>query len=453
MSAPGVTQTRPARRRWRWPGVLPKGLYTRSLLIIILPMLLLQSVIAFVFMERHWEQVTRRLSTSMAQDIAAMIEVYEALPVEDRRLTTQRIAAQTLALRVDFLDELALPTPVRAPYFSILDRILAEEIAVSLDRPFWIDTISGGGAEAVEIRVRLDREVMRIFARRSQTYASNSHIFLVWMVAASAVLITVSILFLRNQIRPILQLANAAENLGKGRDAPNFRPRGAKEIRRASIAFFAMKARIERQIDQRTTMLAGVSHDLRTVLTRLRLQLALIGSGPEIKALESDVSEMERMLQDYMAFARGDAGESATPTDIQALVGEVVDGTRHLNENIRTEMSGPPRVIVKADALRRAVTNLVTNAARFGEHVVVGVHADDVELVIVVDDDGPGIPRERREDVFRPFFRIDEARNQDHAGSGLGLAIALDIARGHGGDIDLAKSPLGGLRARFRIPV
>lgn len=453
MSAPGITDRRTMRGRWRWPGIMPKGLYTRSLLIIILPMLLLQSVIAFVFMERHWEQVTRRLSAATAQDISALVELYEALPAETRAERVRDIGGRKLGLRIDFLDDLVLPAPGRAAYFSILDRILSEEIANTIDRPFWIDTAAGSGAEAVEIRIRLAETVMQVYVRRSQTYASNSHIFLVWMVAASAVLITVSILFLRNQIRPILQLANAAENLGKGRNVPGFRPRGAKEVRRATLAFFSMKLRIERQIEQRTTMLAGVSHDLRTVLTRLRLQLALLGSGPEIKALESDVSEMERMLQDYLAFARGDAGESARPIDVQRLVREIVAGSAHLNGQIAIETSGPPVAIVKEDALRRAVTNLLTNAARFGDRVVVGVHADDVELLIVVDDDGPGIPRERREDVFRPFYRIDEARNQDHPGSGLGLAIALDIARGHGGDIELSRSPLGGLRARLRIPV
>ena len=243
---------------------MPKGLYARSLLIIIAPMVILQSVVAFVFMERHWNTVTRSLSAAVMQDIAALIDIYRLYPQEPDSARLKRIAQERLGLSVDFLPLADMPPPGPKPFFSLLDQALSEELRKQIGRPFWIDTV--GRSALVEIRIQLDNAVMRVFARRSAAYASNSEIFLLWMVGTSLVLLAVAILFLRNQIRPILRLADAAESFGKGRDAPNFRPRGAREVRRAAQAFIEMKQRIERAIEQRTTMLAGVSHDLRTML-------------------------------------------------------------------------------------------------------------------------------------------------------------------------------------------
>ena len=295
--------------------------------------------------------------------------------------------------------------------------------------------------------------VMRVFARRNAAYASNSEIFLLWMVGTSLVLLGVAILFLRNQIKPILRLADAAESFGKGREVPNFRPRGATEVRRAAYAFVEMKARVERAIDQRTTMLAGVSHDLRTVLTRFKLELALIEDGPEVEAMRRDVDEMSRMLEAYLAFARGDAGEPSAPTDMATFLEELKADTERHNHRMTVVFHGHPVVTVRPNAFKRCLANLVSNAARFASAIVVTGHRDHRWLTITVDDDGPGIPARMREDVFKPFLRLDDARNQDEGGTGLGLAIARDIARSHGGDITLGDSPLGGLRASVRVPV
>ena len=293
----------------------------------------------------------------------------------------------------------------------------------------------------------------RKFARRNAAYASNSGIFLLWMVGTSLVLITVAILFLRNQIRPILRLTEAVENFGKGRDVPNLRARGAQEVRRAAVAFLEMKARVERTIDQRTTMLAGVSHDLRTVLTRFKLALALIDDSPETDALKKDIDEMSRMLEAYLAFARGDSGEPSAPTDMAAFLEELkTDAERH-GHRTTVQFHGYPVATVRPDAFRRCLGNLVSNAARFAAAIAITGHRDHRYMTITVDDDGPGIPPNRRDDVFKPFLRLDDARNQDEAGSGLGLAIARDIARSHGGDVMLGDSPMGGLRASVRIPV
>jgi two-component system osmolarity sensor histidine kinase EnvZ len=440
------------RETGRFRLLLPKGLYTRSLLIVIIPMIALQAVVASVFLDRHWELMTRRLSAAVAGDVGAVVALWRAAPTDAARKEVTRLAHDNFGL------DLASGPPTPAPagahetggILSILKPMLAQQVAARVRAPFWIDTDSD--PSLFTIHIKLPTAELRITGRQSAAYAANSHIFLVWMVAASLVLIAVAILFLRNQIRPIQQLADAAEAFGKGREVASFRPRGAREVRRAASAFLAMKTRIERQIEQRTAMLAGVSHDLRTVLTRFKLELALIGEGPELAALSDDVDEMARMLEGYLAFARGDAGEAARPMDAAALIDEVAAAVPEPACRIETSFSGEPTIPARPDALKRCLGNLVTNAARFAREVQITARHDGGQFVVHVDDDGPGIPPDQREEVFRPFLRLDEARNQDHAGSGLGLTIARDVARGHGGDLTLADSPLGGLRATLRIP-
>jgi len=440
------------RRMSRWlNAVMPKGLYARALLIIILPMVILQSVVAFVFMERHWNLVTQRLSAGVVQDIAAIVDLSRQFPQPVERASLQKIALDRLGLQVDFLPAGDMPPPAPKPFFSLLDQSLSEQLRRQIQRPYWIDTV--GKSAVVEIRVQLENSVMRIFARRDAAYASNSEIFLFWMVGTSTVLLMVAIAFLRNQIRPILRLADAAESFGKGRDVPNFRPRGAREVRRAAAAFIEMKSRVERALEQRTTMLAGVSHDLRTVLTRFKLELALLGESEEVEAMKRDIDEMARMLEAYMAFARGDLGEEAAPTDMAVLIEELKSEAERGGHTASAVFHGAPLVTVKPAAFKRCIGNLVSNAARYASSVSITGHSDHRYLTITVDDDGPGIPAHQREEVFKPFLRLDDARNQDEGGTGLGLAIARDIARSHGGDITLAESPMGGLRAAVRVPI
>jgi two-component system osmolarity sensor histidine kinase EnvZ len=432
-------------------GVMPKGLYARALLIIIAPMVVLQSVVAYMFMERHYNLVTQRLAAGVVQDIATLIEVYKVYPQDANHAQLRRIAAEKLGLVVDFLPVSELPPPGPKPFFSPVDQALSEEVRKQIGRPFWIDTV--GRSPLLEVRMRLDDAVMRVFAPRSAAYVSNSHIFLGWMVGTSLVLITVAVLFLRNQIRPILRLADAAESFGKGREVPDFRPRGAREVRRAAQAFIVMKSRIERTLEQRTTMLAGVSHDLRTVLTRFKLELALTGDSPEVEAMKKDVDEMGRMLEAYLAFARGDSAEQSAPTDMGAFLEELKTDTERNGHRSSVQFHGHPIVTVRPNAFKRCLANLVSNAARHAPSIAIAGHRDHRWLTVTVDDDGPGIPPPLREEVFKPFLRLDGARNQDEGGTGLGLAIARDIARSHGGDIVLSESPLGGLRATVRVPV
>jgi two-component system, OmpR family, osmolarity sensor histidine kinase EnvZ len=351
---------------------------------------------------------------------------------------------------VEFLPEGELPAALPRPLFSILDAALSNEIRRQIGKPFWLDTV--GRSNFIEIRVKLDDSILRVVALRGAAYASNSHIFLLWMIGTSFVLTVASIAFLRNQIKPILLLAGAAEAFGKGREL-DFHPRGAREVRQAGYAFVEMKGRIERAFEQRTAMLNGVSHDLRTILTRFKLSLALMGESEETQDLQKDVEEMQRMLEAYLAFARGDAGESAANTDIEEFLEDLRLDAERAGFDAKVSFSGDPLVTVRPDAFKRCLSNLIGNAQSHANRISIEAVRDRRFLTIHVDDDGPGIPPGRREDVFRPFFRLDAARNQDEGGTGLGLAIARDIARSHGGDISLGDSKAGGLRATVRVPV
>jgi two-component system osmolarity sensor histidine kinase EnvZ len=449
---PAARNVREAYRRLarRLGDMMPKGLYARSLIIIIAPVVLLQALVAFVFMERHFETVTARLSAAVVADIAAIVDILKTYPQDARFAQITRIAKDRLGLNISLLPPNQLPAPGPKPFFSQLDRTLSLEITRQIGKPFWIDTV--GRSNLVEIRIQIEGHVLRVFARRSQTYASNSLIFISWMVGTSLVLLAIAITFLRNQIRPILTLAAAVDDFGKGRAVPDFSPRGAREVRRATAAFREMRRRVERQIEQRTAMLAGVSHDLRTILTRFRLQLALIGDSADAEAMKKDVDDMSRMIEGYLAFARGDSGEETAATDIDVLLREIGKEARVSGHETVVSFSGDPIVKVRPQGFKRCLVNLVRNACRHGEKVAIAGSHEGGHLTITVDDDGPGVPAEELEAIFKPFYRLDAARNLDESGTGLGLAIARDIARSHGGDITLERSPMGGLRAIVTVP-
>jgi two-component system osmolarity sensor histidine kinase EnvZ len=433
--------------------ILPKGLYGRSLLIVILPMVLLQAAVASVFMERHWELVTHRLSAAVARDVGAIIDLYKAYPPAPGDDRLKAISAERFYIDVEVLPKGPLPPPMPKTFFAELDPLtsaLPEEIYKQIRRPFWIDTVGRSGL--MEIRVDLGDGVLRMFAHRSLAYEPNVHIFILWMLGAAVVLLSVAILFLRNQIRPILRLAGAAEDFGKGRDF-DFRPHGAREVRQAGYAFIEMKRRVERALEQRTAMLNGVSHDLRTILTRFKLSLAMMEDQPEIEPLQKDVDEMQGMLEGYLAFARGDAGEATVSIDLRAILDELkADAERH-GASVSVETSGALEMKVRPSAIKRCLGNLVANAQRHADKIALQALREQRFITVNVDDDGPGIAPEYREEVFRPFYRLDDARNQDEGGAGLGLAIARDIARSHGGDVSLGTSAMGGLRASVRLPV
>ena len=429
---------------------LPKGLFQRSLLIIVLPVALMQAAVTWAFFEQHWQTTTARLSETVAGDVSMVTALYhEEGPDQFEEIA--RIAFETTGLSVDLREGDVLPTTRRTAFFRVLDRTLRRALAARLDQAFWFDTTRY--PEYVDIRVAVDGGVLRFIAARERVFATTGHIFVIWLFGASALLTAVAVIFIRNQVKPIRQLAEAAEAFGRGQDVERFKPAGAREVRRAAHAFLDMRARLKRQLEQRTQLLAGVSHDLRTPLTRLRLQLALMPESEERDAARRDLADMETALEEYLAFARGQAGEEPGPVDLVMLCETLVDDAAREGLDVPLDYEADAVVVHgREGALKRALANLVNNAAAHGETVRLSVGGDGGRAQILVDDDGPGIAPEEREDAFRPFSRLDEARNSNRTGVGLGLAIARDTIRAHGGELRLEDSPLGGLRARVSLP-
>jgi two-component system osmolarity sensor histidine kinase EnvZ len=294
---------------------------------------------------------------------------------------------------------------------------------------------------------------MDIVVDRERLFSSTTYIFVMWMVGTSLLLFAIATIFMRNQVRPLRRLATAVDNFGKGRADSDFKPEGATEIRQAAAAFNLMRERIQRTINQRTEMLAGISHDLRTPLTRMKLQLAMVGDSPAIADLQSDVEEMEKMVEEYLAFARGESAEQVATTNMSAILHDIVNGARISDTPITLETKDRIFIPLKPNGFKRAITNLVNNGILYGGNVVIVVTEINGAIQITVDDDGPGIPVEEREEVFKPFYRLDSARSPDTGGSGLGLTIARDVIRAHGGELSIEDSTLGGARIRIRLPI
>jgi two-component system osmolarity sensor histidine kinase EnvZ len=429
---------------------LPKGLFQRSLLIIVLPVALMQAAVTWAFFEQHWQTTTARLSESVAGDIAMVVSLYERGGGAEFDATAQAVF-DTTGLSVDFREDDLLPTSRRSAFFRVLDRTLRRSLTARLDQEFWFDTTRY--PEYVDIRVEVEGGVLRFIAVRDRVFATTGHIFVLWLFGASALLTAVAIIFIRNQVKPIRQLAEAAEAFGRGQDAERFKPAGAREVRRAAHAFLDMRARLRKQLEQRTQLLAGVSHDLRTPLTRLRLQLALMPDSEERQAAQRDLADMENALEEYLAFARGQAGEDQGPVDLTLLCETLGDDAARQGVDLQLELEEAVMIEGREGALKRAFSNLVSNAAAHADEVQLTLRQAGQRAEILIDDDGPGIAPEDREEAFKPFSRLDDSRNANRTGVGLGLAIARDTVRGHGGELRLEDSPMGGLRARVSLPV
>jgi two-component system osmolarity sensor histidine kinase EnvZ len=430
---------------------LPSTLFGRSLLIIILPVIAMQIAVTYIFFDAHWQTVTSRLSEGLAGDVAWAVESYKDDPSPQALARLQNRAEESMSLSIALQPGRELPQRRRYSRFAPIDRALQKALSERLDDPFWFDTTRYPAY--VDIRVKAQGGVLRVLAPRDRAFATQGHIFVLWMTVATLLLTAVSILFIRNQVRAIERLADAADAFGRGVDAATFKPHGAREVRQAAVAFLAMKSRIQRHIDQRTALLASVSHDLRTPLTRLKLALALAEPGKRTAGMKQDLAEMEHMIDEYLAFARGEGGEAAETAPLRELIEEVCEGARRAGARVAVDVEPGLSAKIRPNALKRALSNLVMNGAVHGESVAVAARARPSGGVeITIDDDGPGIPEAQYEEAFKAFSRLDASRNQNAKGVGLGLAIARDVARGHGGDITLARSALGGLRAVMRLP-
>ena len=448
MSLPRRLKIYIPRQIKRW---LPTSLFGRSLLIIILPVAIMQVAVTWVFFDAHWQTVTSRLSDGLAGDIAWVADEYQADPSPAAVERLSQRAEDSLGLSIAVWKK-ALPAYRRPSLFARVDRTLDKALGDHLDNPYWFSTTRYPAYVDIRVQVK-DGRLLRIIANRDRAYATQGHIFVLWLAIATFLLTTIAIIFIRNQVRAIERLASAADAFGRGTDQPDFKPYGAREVRQAAQAFLAMKARIQRHIDQRTALLASVSHDLRTPLTRLKLELALAEPSRRVEDMKRDLSEMEHMIDEYLAFARGEGGEAVELVRLAGLIEEVVEGAQRAGGKVSLNADPSLSVSVRPNALKRALTNLVMNAAVHGDQVEVSVRLTPAGgIEILVDDDGPGIAPEHYEDAFKPFNRLDESRNQNEKGVGLGLAIARDVARGHGGDLTLDKAPLGGLRAIIRLP-
>jgi two-component system osmolarity sensor histidine kinase EnvZ len=439
------------RRFWRaLKRLAPTSLFGRSLLIIVLPVALMQIAVTYVFFDAHWQTVNSHLTEGLAGDVALIRQSFEEDPRPASLDRLKSRAQANLDLSIDFQENGVLPKGRRASLFVAVDRSLRRALADRIDAPFWFDT--GRYPAYVDVRVKVPGGVLRIIAPKDRVFATRGHIFIFWLATATLILTAVSIVFIRNQVRAIERLAFAADAFGRGADVA-FRPHGAREVRQAARAFLAMKARIQRHVDQRTILLAAVSHDLRTPLTRLKLELALSRAGPRIEAMKADLAEMEHMIDDYLSFARGEGGEGVETIRLLDMISDIRNGAARSGARVSIEAGADLQARGRPVALKRALTNLVTNALGHGEQVAISARptiAGGVE--IHVDDDGPGIPPDRYDDAFQPFNRLAGQRAANATGVGLGLAIARDVARGHGGDVTLATSPLGGLRATLTLP-
>lgn len=438
----------------RFRDVTPRGFYARSVLLVLAPMVLLLLGMTYVFFEGHIEQVSRKLSQGVAGDIA---EAHAQLVHEEndlRQIETISKLRSTLRITAEILEKPSLPAPVEPPFWRAnRDALLAHELGVSLgDTPFWFDTMAT--ASQVEVRIPYgESQTLRLLVDRDRTFATTGHIFIVWVILFFLLVVIVAIGFLRNQVRSVLLLAEAAEAYGRGEDDTlDLKPSGATEVRKAAHAIAEMRERIIAHVDQRTAMLAGVSHDLRTPLTRLKLQLALLPPSEDLDAARKDLDEMAAMLDEYLAFARGQEGEAYQTIDLGDLARDVAMGQAH---RIEVTVSSVPKLTLRVRplAVKRALANLIGNAADYGSAVQVTVTHMDSEAVVIVEDNGHGIDPEHYEDAFKPFSRLDASRNQNMSGVGLGLAVARDVARAHGGDVRLGKAGLGGLRAEFALPL
>ena len=430
--------------------LMPRTLFARAVVITVLPLILVQAIAIFVFYDRVWETVTRRLTHAVAGEIAMTIGMLRF--GEDPRLRADLFGhALGLGLAIEIRPGAAVAAPVLGDGSGILEYHLVDAIRERIRRPFEIDV--WGQPRDVLVRIQLDDGVMDIRFPRARVFTTHASVMILWMIGSSIVFLTIASLFMRNQVKPIRELAAVSEAFGKGGDIEGYRPSGASEVRQAGAAFVVMRERLRRFLLQRTEMLAGISHDLRTPLTRMKLELALLDDGPSVAGLRADVADMERMVESYLAFVRGDGEEQPAPTDLGRLLADLVADEQREGHPVRLVTEGDLAVSLRPQAIRRSIRNLLANATRHGARIELRAKRRERSIKILIDDDGPGIPSASREDVFKPFFRLDSSRNSSTGGVGLGLTIARDVVRAHGGDIWLEDSPLGGLRVRIKLPV
>ena len=430
--------------------VLPNTMFGRSLLLIIMPLILVQAISAWVFYARHWETVANRFADDVAAEIAMVGDSLLLARTDTEKAVLMRNAEARTEIAFVLDSGAVLPPAVASGGTRTEEHLRLALRQRQISVPYRVDTLSD--PHNLIVMLQLPDGVLSATMPYKRLNTSTTYIFISWMIGSSVVFFVVAAIFLRNQVKSLRRLAAAADGFGKGRPVAFSKVEGSREVRQAAVAFIQMRDRIQRQIRQRTEMLAGVSHDLRTPLTRMKLALELMDDNPTVTELKSDVVEMEHLVQVYLDFARGEGTETPVETDISALLQDIAAAAAREGTVLSLEGPSPLIVPIRPNALRRCLGNLIANGARYGTHVWLTGRpvADGVD--ILVDDNGPGIPPDERDHVFQPFSRLDSSRNPSTGGIGLGLTIARDVARSHGGDVRLESSPRGGLRARVHLP-
>ncbi len=449
-------------KKSRWiKRLLPRTLFGRSLLILILPIFLIQLISTFIFFDRHWSKMTSRLAFAVAGEIAIIVSYFEEYGF-DESLDTQKIidlSEKQLGFLITYnendliIDDNNASINSFKGWETMIKRTLAYELSGAILYPFTIDV--DFQEKWVEVRVQMKKGVLNISVPQRRLFSSTTYIFLLWVFAASIILLIIAVLFMRNQIRPIRRLSIAAERFGRGSDVKSFKVEGAREVRQAGQAFLEMKESLQRQISQRTDMLAGVSHDLRTPLTRLKLQVAMMGDGADVNDMKNDINDMETMIDGYLNFVRGDGQESATITDIPQMLNDITNAAKRQGVYISLNLNNiTVYAPLRPAAFKRCLNNIVSNAAKYADKIWINLERLDDKLVkITIEDDGIGIDENKFDEVFKPFYRVDSSRNMDTGGVGLGLPIAMDIVHSHGGSIWLEQSKQGGLVVNITLPV
>lgn len=428
----------------------PKSLYTRFLLITLIPIIVVQFVTTYIFYENHWDNMTRNMASSLSGEISLVVNAVSNISEAEQSSIFESVK-QYMNLKLELVKDSKITDAKNDDSrFTQFKFYLSEKIK----QPY---NLVAFDASNTQLEIQLDKDVLKVVFSNKRLASPTSTIFILWVFGSALVLVTMSILFLRGQVRSILELSDAAEKFGKGQDINEYKPRGAKEIRLAGIAFIEMRERIKRLIGTRTQMLAGVSHDLRTPLTRMKLELSMMEQNPKVIELEEEVEEMHKMLEGYLGFAQLESNQEVTEAtenvNLRPLFNKLIEKYKNTDVAFNNEIEHNLSINVKPNYFQRAIVNLFDNAAKYAKNVQIRAKIlEDGALEILIDDDGEGIPENKLEDVFQPFYRIDESRNMQTGGVGLGLTIVRDIIHKHGGEVKLSKSHLGGLRVDIHLP-
>jgi two-component system osmolarity sensor histidine kinase EnvZ len=431
--------------------LIPKGLMARSLLIIVLPLIIIQVVTTFVFFQKHWERVSWRLATLMRGDISTILELMEKYPDKENQKFLFYIAEREMMVKIQILEKIDIKNIPHKPQKSITVDALRKSL-LDLKHPVIVENASFFDEE-IKILVGLDNnKILEIKAPLKRFFSMSTYLWLGLMILTSIIVFIIAMIFMKNQVRAVNRLAEAADMFGRGQDAANFKPDGAKEVRLAGRAFLIMKDRIKRQVNERTNMLSAVSHDLRTPLTRIKIQLAMLPQTEETKSLLQDADEMQNMLNAYLKFSKGEEVEGYSEVNLADFINKIA--AKFKNKNIKiNDKSFNVIIKIKENMFSRCIVNIIENALKYAKNIeiILQIRQDSVEIII--DDDGPGIPSNKRAEMLKAFTRLDDSRNKDTGGIGLGMAIAQDIVNAHGGRLFLEDSSYKGLRVRISIPL